>query len=163
MGTVYQFLDRNGKTVRFTFSKSEKFGEARHVWVICRLHGRFVLTKHKTRGLEFPGGKLEEGETPEQAAKREVFEETGGIVERIRWIGQYEVQDPDNPIIKDVFLADLSELVKKKDYLETDGPVCMDPPLDPESFDDAFSFLMKDDVLKHCLEYLNLWDQNSRV
>jgi 8-oxo-dGTP pyrophosphatase MutT (NUDIX family) len=32
----------------------------------------------------FPGGKIEEGETPLQAAKREVFEETNLAVEKLK-------------------------------------------------------------------------------
>lgn len=47
----------------------------------------------KLRGLlEFPGGKVEEGENPEQAAKREVLEETGVTIPETKIVrfGQYQ-------------------------------------------------------------------------
>jgi 8-oxo-dGTP pyrophosphatase MutT (NUDIX family) len=41
----------------------------------------------------FPKGKLEEGETFEEAAQREVFEETGFICRLLRFIGHTEYID----------------------------------------------------------------------
>jgi 8-oxo-dGTP pyrophosphatase MutT (NUDIX family) len=32
----------------------------------------------------FPGGKIEPGENPEEAAKREVFEETNLVIEKLK-------------------------------------------------------------------------------
>ena len=73
--------------------------------VICRYKGNWVLTKHSKRGLEFPGGKVEQKETPIQAAMRELFEETGGEAQKLIPIGEYKVDDPAGAFVKAVFRA----------------------------------------------------------
>ena len=50
---------------------------ARHVLVVLKHNGKWLLTRHSIRGIEFPGGKAEEGESIEEAAIRETIEETG--------------------------------------------------------------------------------------
>jgi 8-oxo-dGTP pyrophosphatase MutT (NUDIX family) len=37
---------------------------------------------------QFPGGKLEQGENPEEAAKREIFEETNLVVDDLEKFGE---------------------------------------------------------------------------
>tara|TARA_B100001079_G_scaffold85112_1_gene73204 strand:+ start:537 stop:923 length:387 start_codon:yes stop_codon:yes gene_type:complete len=39
--------------------------------------GCWIMVKNKSRGWELPGGSLNKGEAPEEAALRELFEETG--------------------------------------------------------------------------------------
>ena len=46
---------------------------------------RYCLVKGR-RGWEFPGGKIEPGESPESAARREMAEETGYNAARLRYV-----------------------------------------------------------------------------
>lgn len=78
-----RFLDKNGYKVEF--SENPVFGEPWHVFVLSRYKGRWVLTKHRERGFEFPGGKREAGESIEETAIREVYEETGGLVDQLQF------------------------------------------------------------------------------
>lgn len=48
--------------------------------IIAKSGGKWVLCKHKERSTyEAPGGHREEGETILEAAKRELYEETGAL------------------------------------------------------------------------------------
>jgi 8-oxo-dGTP diphosphatase len=152
---VDQFLDINGCTVILDFKQHVFEEESKHVIVICRFQDKWLLTSHKERGWEFPGGKIEVGETPEQAARREVFEETGGVLETFFPLGEYQVTNGKNQFVKTIFFGKISELVKKEHYLETDGPVFEDGNLLESRFQKKYSFIMKDDVIKKSLEYLN--------
>lgn len=145
--------DDNACMVNFSFEKNAFTKTTNHVFIICSYHGKWLLTNHKTRGMEFPGGKVEKGETLEEAAIREVYEETGGIVKELVWIAEYEVIQNDNSFVKAVYFANIVSLEKKEDYYETNGPVMVnDDLLLPFRFGDSYSFIMKDDVVKLCIE-----------
>ncbi|TWI56887.1 RNA deprotection pyrophosphohydrolase [Halalkalibacter nanhaiisediminis] len=149
-----QFLDQKGCHVRITFDDQMFSKEVGHVWVVCRFGDKWLLTQHRTRGIEFPGGKVEKGESALEAAEREVHEETGAQVDSISYIGQYEVSCGEDVMYKNVYFASIAEILKKEDYLETNGPVLLDElPADIQS-DKKFSFMMKDQVLPLVLEEL---------
>ena len=48
-----------------------------------------MLVRHPERGWEFPGGRVEEGERPEDAMHRELLEETGRRGTILAWNTTY--------------------------------------------------------------------------
>ncbi|MFP3323564.1 NUDIX domain-containing protein [Planococcus sp. SIMBA_160] len=141
-----EYKDLNGCNCRLSFEKGQPQIESRHVLVIGKYRGDWLLTRHSVRGLEFPGGKAEPGESLEQAAKREVYEETGAIANELEWLAEYTVYT-DTPFSKTVFLAAIQDM-KKVEWMETDGPVLV-PKL---AVDENYSFLMRDAGMEAIIE-----------
>ncbi|MDC3412412.1 nucleoside triphosphatase YtkD [Aquibacillus sp. 3ASR75-11] len=152
---MIRFTDYYNNEVQLSFENQPFSMEPKHVWVICQYKDQWLLTRHLDRGIEFPGGKVEEQELAEEAAVREVNEETGGIVKQITYIGQYYVTGKSSNIIKNIYFARIEKLEKHPHYFETDGPVLLDDiPKDLER-DASFSFMMKDRILPESLERIN--------
>jgi 8-oxo-dGTP pyrophosphatase MutT (NUDIX family) len=87
---------------------------------------RGVLLMHRHRfvvdawGWEIPGGRIDPGETPAEAAVRETLEETGWRPGRVRPLFAY---DPLSGVCDQrfhVFLADDATREREPDLLETD-------------------------------------------
>lgn len=150
---MYKFLDYFGNEVELVLGNNEKELFAKHVFVICKFHDMWLLTKHKKRGLEFPGGKVEKNESPIDAARREVKEETGALVSNLEYIGQYTVLGEEN-IVKNIYYAAIKKMSREDTYFETDGPqLVKELPTDLVE-NEHFSFIMKDDVLVLAMEYI---------
>jgi len=148
---MIRFTDYYQNKVILSFEDHPFSSSPKHVWIICKYQEFWLLTNHRDRGLEFPGGKVEKNETPLAAAKREVFEETGGVIHDIQYLGQYKVLGKDKTIIKNIYVAKIKEIKQKKTYLETEGPVLLkELPKDIQE-DSRFSFIMKDGVLSYSL------------
>jgi 8-oxo-dGTP diphosphatase len=150
-----QFIDANGLKVELAFQRQFFDMESHHVLVICRYMEKWLLTQHKKRGLEFPGGKREKGETLEEAAVRETFEETGGVIEEPVFVGEYKVYD-QSPFVKTIFYAEARDVIMKDDYLETYGCKLWEGELTDIQTHPEFSFIMKDKVVELALKHLNI-------
>ena len=60
-------------------------------------------------GWEFPGGKIEEGESPEAAIVREIREELDTLIKVERYIDTIEYDYPDFHLSMDCFLCSIVE------------------------------------------------------
>ena len=66
----------------------------KYVVVLSESHGKIILSRHKERTTwETQGGHIEAGETPLEAAKRELFEESGAVDFDIEPICDYRAWD----------------------------------------------------------------------
>ena len=141
-----KYIDLNGIECELSFEKGAFSAPCRHVLVICKFGGEWVLTKHNDRGLEFPGGKTEPGESLQQAAIREVYEETGAVVAELEWFAEYRV-NTEQPFCKTVFIATALR-VEEISLMETAG-IVLTEELEPDA---GYSFLMKDDGMKEIMK-----------
>lgn len=85
--------------------------------------GPHVLVGRRRAGLreggrwEFPGGKIEPGESPRDALRREILEELGVIPEIGRWIARGIVPGDERTVHLDGYWARLPE---RQDVTSTD-------------------------------------------
>lgn len=83
----------------------------RFVVIFARMGGKWIYARAKTREVwETAGGHIEAGETPLEAAKRELWEETGAVEYEIRPLFDYCVHVPGEFAFGQVYLADVEKL-----------------------------------------------------
>ncbi len=149
---ILTFEDVNGGRVELTFGENRLGMPARHVLVIVKYEGKWLLTRHSTRGIEFPGGKAEPAEAIEAAAIRETMEETGVTVTDLVKFAEYIVQS-DTTFCKAVFTGRVVHVDSNPMLFETEGALWMTEEELANCKD--FSFHMKDtgmDVLRKWVE-----------
>ena len=68
----------------------------KYVVLVTKYKGRLVVVRHKDRTTwEVPGGHIELGEKPDEAAARELVEETGAVTFSVKAITDYSVSRND--------------------------------------------------------------------
>lgn len=98
-----------------------RLGNIRYVAILTRYQEKWVYAFHSERGsYEHPGGHVEPGETAAQAARRELFEETGITKARMYplWDYEYMWKNGRGRSHGRVFFAEAEELGELPDYSE---------------------------------------------
>lgn len=149
---MHIFNDVEGGRVELTFGPNRYGMAARHVLLILKYEDKWLLTKHRTRGIEFPGGKTEQGESIEAAVIREAYEETGATITNSKQFAEYVVES-NQTFCKAVFTADFVSIEENPTLHETEGAIWLtDEELDTCQ---TLSFHMKDtgmDLLRKWVE-----------
>ena len=122
-------------------------------------NGKIVITKYlqgrKVGYYDIPGGKIEDGETAEEAAIREVKEETGLEVSELVKKGIFEVDYPERKFYFEVFIArkyigtpenfdentsewiEINELLNKENILS--NLLMLEPQFNKALYDEKYS------------------------
>ncbi|MFW6269880.1 MAG: NUDIX hydrolase [Bacillota bacterium] len=105
--------------IKVEFYKKEEINEKdiKYVVINAFYKEQIVVVRHKDRTTwEIPAGHKEENETSLEAAKRELFEETGAKAFELKFICTYSVNKGENKSYGDLYYADIIELGKLPGY-----------------------------------------------
>ena len=81
------------------------------VVIYAKYNDKIVMCKHEKRETwEIPGGHIEKDETPELAAKRELYEETGAIEFNLLPICKYSFEIDGNNIFSIMYKAEITKM-----------------------------------------------------
>ena len=83
----------------------------KYVVVMSKYQGKVLLSRHRDRTTwETQGGHIEPGETPMDAARRELYEESGALDFDIRPVFDYWAGDENGGASGQVFAAEIRTL-----------------------------------------------------
>jgi len=145
----------NIDNIEIIFSEgNKKDAKAKYAVIVSRYNGKWVFCRHKDRTTyEVPGGHIEKGETPDDAAKRELYEETGATDFCIKRVCIYGVKFKGQTNYGVLYFADINVLgdLPDSEIVET---ILLDslpnnltyPHIQPNLFEYVNNFLKSDTI-----------------
>jgi len=112
-------------------------------------HSWMYVRHHKRNTWEIPGGHIEENETADDAAERELAEETGAVDFRIECVATYSVQKNGETGFGRLYFADITKLGPIPDISEIAEMKMMDslpenlthPDIQPQLYQQILEYL----------------------
>ncbi len=149
---LFTYIDELGSEVTISF---EPFGERSDDCLVIPIYeGKWLFTHHKKRGIEFPGGKGENNETPAEMSARELMEETGAYTDDFQFVADYLVKSAERTFTKRIFFAKIKGFHVQDDYMETNGPLLMKGNIREIVQQPEFGFFMRDEGMQEILRKL---------
>jgi 8-oxo-dGTP diphosphatase len=137
-------------TVKFYGPNARVANEYIYSVVAARFKGKWIFVRHHERDtFEIPGGHIESGETPFEAAGRELKEETGATKFNLYCVSTYSVTIDDETRYGKLFFAEVFEMgkvpdiseIKEKTFLEHLPDPVTYPEIQPHLFKKVLEFL----------------------
>ncbi len=110
--------------------------------MVYRDDGSFLVEnrlKHDWPGINFPGGHVEDAESIEESAIREIKEETGLSISSLQEVGVYEWNLPDQSV-RHVCVLYRTNVFKGKAVSSNEGPVFWIKKEDVSSYEQSIDF-----------------------
>jgi 8-oxo-dGTP diphosphatase len=106
-----RFYTKLGEPWRVYTKAIGELSPYRFVVIFARYQGKWLYAKHKKRNTwETAGGHIEQGETPYEAAKRELYEETGATPFEVVGVFDYAVHTETEFSYGRVLFAEIEKL-----------------------------------------------------
>jgi 8-oxo-dGTP diphosphatase len=119
--------------------------------ITARYLDKWVFVRHHQRSsFEIPGGHIEPDETPYDAARRELQEETGALIFSLICVSTYSVTIDDETRYGKLFYALITEIGPVPDTSEIEEIAVMETLPDPVTYPEIQPILFK-----RVLDYLN--------
>jgi 8-oxo-dGTP pyrophosphatase MutT (NUDIX family) len=119
MKEIYDIVTYNGREIKISWFPGDSYQNFKPItqaYGFCFRENKLLMIQSvDLKHWQVPGGKLEPGETPEDALIREVGEEANILISDIVYLGAQKVETPDQETVFQLrFAAKIIKLLPRK-------------------------------------------------